>query len=195
MADADLYSALGVNRGAPMDVIRRAYRKAAKGAHPDAGGSAERWSLVCLAHDILTDPRKRKSYDETGTADDIEAHAMQSVYDAVAMVVATIVNMRGDVDTFDVVGDAIKVLRQQIQNVAAAERQHRSAAAAIDKALARFKAKKGKRNDLKRILGPDFQGHLRAEKSFATQREICERAIAILQDHTFEFTPRPEWGW
>ena len=55
---ADLYHTLGVNRDAPMAAIRRAYRQAAKKAHPDAGGSAEAFALVKQASVILLDDAK-----------------------------------------------------------------------------------------------------------------------------------------
>jgi DnaJ-class molecular chaperone len=192
--DTDLYQALGVNRGAPPEVIRSAYRKAAKECHPDAGGTPEKWALVCLAHDTLTDKRRREEYDQTGSTDDLEAAAMQTVYDTVAMVVATIVAGRRKVETFDIVSDAIKTLQMQIGNINNSARQQREANAALEQVVGRFKARsKGKPNDLQRILGPQFQGHLRAAKAHETQRQVCEMAIAILREHRFEAEAEPWW--
>jgi outer membrane protein assembly factor BamB len=57
------YDLLGVPRGATADEIRRAYRRAVKGAHPDAGGDAERFRLLGEARDTLTDPLRRRDYD------------------------------------------------------------------------------------------------------------------------------------
>lgn len=65
----DLYAELGVSREATTVEIRRAYRRRAKHAHPDAGGSPEAFERLQLAHDILTDPEKRRIYDETGVID------------------------------------------------------------------------------------------------------------------------------
>lgn len=62
----DLYAALDLPRGADRAAVRRAYRKAAKTAHPDAGGSPKQFALVRLAHDTLTDDARRRKYDETG---------------------------------------------------------------------------------------------------------------------------------
>lgn len=171
--DADLYQALGVNRGAPPEVIRRAYRRAAKTAHPDAGDVPEQWALVTLAHDTLTDKRKRKNYDETGSTDDLEAAAKQTVYDTVALVVATIVAQRRKPETFDIVGDSIKTLQMQIANINAAAQQRRQIHEAMEKVAPRFKARaKGKTNQLGRILGADFMGHLRAVQAHKTQKTI-----------------------
>jgi DnaJ domain len=70
VAKDDFYARLGVSREATPEQVKRAYRRAAKHAHPDAeGGSAERWAALAEAYDILSDPRRRRIYDETGSAE------------------------------------------------------------------------------------------------------------------------------
>lgn len=69
MAD-DLYSVLGVARGADADAIKKAYRKLAKDLHPDRNpgnkGAEARFKKVNHAFDVLSDAKKRKLYDEFG---------------------------------------------------------------------------------------------------------------------------------
>lgn len=67
MAD-DPYKVLGVARDAPVEEIRRTYRKLAKELHPDLNPSnrasaEERFKKVSAAYDIVGDPVKRKQYD------------------------------------------------------------------------------------------------------------------------------------
>ena len=62
----DLYAALGIPPDADADTIKRAYRNAARKAHPDAGGDRKRFDLIILARDTLTDDARRARYDETG---------------------------------------------------------------------------------------------------------------------------------
>lgn len=64
---ADLYTQLGVARGASEPDIKKAYRKLAKELHPDKNKdnpkATERFSKVTQAYDILTDKAKRAQYD------------------------------------------------------------------------------------------------------------------------------------
>lgn len=64
---ADLYSELGVARGASEADIKKAYRKLAKELHPDRNQdnpkATARFSKVTQAYDILTDKDKRARYD------------------------------------------------------------------------------------------------------------------------------------
>src|SRR5664280_1316657 len=62
----DLYAVLGVSRDANLATIRRAYRKAVRTAHPDGGGSVEAFGELKTAYEILSDPSRRRQYDETG---------------------------------------------------------------------------------------------------------------------------------
>lgn len=66
MAARDYYEILGVSRGASDDEIKKAFRKLARKHHPDAGGSEEKFKELNEAYDVLSDPDKRKQYDQYG---------------------------------------------------------------------------------------------------------------------------------
>src|SRR5881409_2971287 len=80
MATRDLYADLGVKKSATADEIKKAYRKLARRYHPDVNPgnkqAEERFKEISQAHDILSDPEKRKLYDEFGMA------ALQAGFDA-----------------------------------------------------------------------------------------------------------------
>ena len=75
MADKrDYYEVLGVDRGADDSTIKSAYRKLAKKYHPDANpdnkeAAEAKFKEVNEAYEVLSNPQKRKMYDQFGTAD------------------------------------------------------------------------------------------------------------------------------
>ena len=58
------YDILGVKRDADADEIRKAFRKLAVKYHPDAGGDAQKFKEISEAYTTLSDPQKRKEYDQ-----------------------------------------------------------------------------------------------------------------------------------
>lgn len=66
----DPYSVLGVKRDADEEEIRTAYRQASKRTHPDTGGDPEQFREVKRAYDILSDPERRKRFDQSGATDE-----------------------------------------------------------------------------------------------------------------------------
>ena len=85
MAFIDYYKVLGVDRSASQADIRKAFRKLAKQYHPDLNGSdpkaQERFQELNEANEVLSDPEKRKRYDEYGEhwahAEEYEAQRRQ----------------------------------------------------------------------------------------------------------------------
>ena len=68
----DYYEVLGVSRDADDGTIKKAYRKLAKKYHPDTNAgnvrAAELFKEVTEAYEILSDPEKKKLYDQYGHA-------------------------------------------------------------------------------------------------------------------------------
>ena len=66
----DYYEVLGIARGASEDDIRKAFRKLARQYHPDVAKdkkvAEEKFKEINEANEVLSDPAKRKKYDQLG---------------------------------------------------------------------------------------------------------------------------------
>ena len=67
----DYYKILGVEKGASQEEIKKAYRKLAMKYHPDKNkgdkAAEEKFKEANEANEVLSDPEKRKKYDEMGS--------------------------------------------------------------------------------------------------------------------------------
>lgn len=69
LAGADYYKILGVSKNASPADIKRAYRKLSLKYHPDKNPSEDassKFAEIAAAYDVLSDPDKRKTYDQGG---------------------------------------------------------------------------------------------------------------------------------
>ncbi len=66
----DYYEILGVKKSASADDIRKAFRKLARKYHPDVNPgdktAEEKFKTLSEANEVLSDPKKRKIYDQVG---------------------------------------------------------------------------------------------------------------------------------
>src|SRR6266481_1173026 len=66
----DYYEILGVKKSASAEDIRKAFRKLARKYHPDVNtgdkSAEEKFKALSEANEVLSDPKKRKIYDQVG---------------------------------------------------------------------------------------------------------------------------------
>jgi molecular chaperone DnaJ len=79
----DYYEILGVKKSASAEEIRKAFRKLARKYHPDVNpgdkSAEEKFKELSEANDVLSDPKKRKIYDQIGYySDNIDPAAAEA---------------------------------------------------------------------------------------------------------------------
>jgi molecular chaperone DnaJ len=79
----DFYEILGVKKSASTEEIRKAFRKLARKYHPDVNpgdkSAEEKFKAISEANEVLSDPKKRKIYDQVGFySDNIDPAAAEA---------------------------------------------------------------------------------------------------------------------
>ena len=79
----DYYGTLGVKKTASAEEVRKAFRKLARKYHPDVNpgdkSAEEKFKAISEANDVLSDPKKRKIYDQLGFySDNIDPAAAEA---------------------------------------------------------------------------------------------------------------------
>ncbi len=209
----DPYDVLGVERTADAPAIKRAYRKRAKKAHPDAGGTADEFTRLTHSQLILLDPARRAKFDSTGTIDPTEPdNALASAVSIIVGFFNTVVQQHivsngADPTKVDLVAEARKAFKN---NVASFEKEKQKFVrqseklAQVEKRLRPRPPKAGKPSP---AAGMVRQALLIQINTCREPLHVIERnlqgfkdALVILDDFTFDADPpdpRPSlyvWG-
>lgn len=138
------YDVLDVAKTATPAEIKRAYRKRAKQAHPDKGGTSEEFTRLAHSQLILLDPARRAKFDSTGTIDPTEPdNALSRAVSILVGFLASVVQQHvvsGGVDPtkVDLVEQARKAFKQNLDSFAKEMKKierHAEKLAAVEKRL------------------------------------------------------------
>lgn len=195
----DLYVTLGVPRDADTAAIRKAYRKASKRAHPDGGGSPEKFRSVKQALDVLSDAGRRKAYDQTGTIEDKPVDNSES--ELMGIVSALLDAVLQGLDQQGIPFEAADLVQRMAQ--AAVERQTqiqqqrnnlKKGIAAQGKLLKRFKKKNtkdGQENRMERLMIGRI-AFLEGQDSVAQSHiDQMRKAELFIREYKFESDEMP----
>ena len=80
----DYYELLGVSKTATEDEMKKAYRKLAKKYHPDKNPgnkeAEEKFKLISEAYAVLSNPEKKKQYDQFGMGGFQERYSQEDIF-------------------------------------------------------------------------------------------------------------------
>ncbi len=80
----DYYAVLGLKKGASADEIKKAYRKQALKFHPDKNPddkkAEEKFKEITEAYAVLSDPEKKRQYDQFGDAGFHQRYSQEDIY-------------------------------------------------------------------------------------------------------------------
>ena len=202
----DPYDVLNILRGASFGEIKQAYRFAAKTWHPDVliTGDAEVWAKIQRAYDVLSDPQRRKSYDDTGTIEDVKPdNDRASALQVIEMHMFTAVNeflLKGQQPMHDprkknVIATIAVKIRYEIMAANNAIPNGRAVAAFWADLKARFVLRDGG-TETENFFATRLDDQARMTQAQIADLErdvrVRERALAILDGYEFKFDqPQP----
>jgi len=192
MSDFDPYAVLGLERTATPAEIRAAYRRLSKEKHPDAGGSAEAFAEIGLAHNILMDESRRATFDREGKVtedkpDNARAGAIQLIDAFIGGVVAayaTNFDPYLDPRRRDLVAEFRQQMNEQISAQTAEIFQTEKAIKFVIDFKGRFSGK-DPANPIERSLERQIAKARSVLDSMKEQIEHRRRALEIIDGYTF----------
>lgn len=138
-----LYDVLGLKPDASAAAIKVAYRRRAQTAHPDkSNGDAEVFKQVQLAYEVLSDPERRKRYDETGSTDSGEIPLRGMALERLDRMLIDLLD-RMDPDNSSITHHLTQFNQQVISQQEAGIRQTKKNIAKREKLLKRLVRKQG----------------------------------------------------
>ena len=188
---SDLYKVLGLKRSAVRKDVHKAYRRKAKTAHPDSGGTVEAFNELVTAYAVLSDAKTRAKYDETGEfetprPDNFDGGAIEIIAEKLGLVI----HAEHDLAAMDVGALIEQAIRQDIADREGSVTHQKRAAERLAALRARTTHKaKGEGILVARVLDWHEVAIQNRIKKHEEAVQFLERALEILQDYSFTDSP------
>ena len=75
---SDYYELLQIPKDADINTIKKGYKRMAMRHHPDKGGDSEMFKKIAEAYDVLSNPEKKRVYDQGGNPNIHMSHQFHS---------------------------------------------------------------------------------------------------------------------
>lgn len=188
-----LYDLLGVPIDATQADIHKAYKRKAKKAHPDAGGTAEAFQKLAQAYEILGDEKRRAQYDKSGFTGEAQPdNSLTQIYSEIGEQLGKVLNEHAavgqDCEAFDVLDATAQKFRIRI-----AERDNKIEQ--MERTIAKYrkvaKRTKTKKKDGQNVLRMLFEARAATGanmvKELREHNAMDQKAIDLLLSHEYEF--------
>lgn len=188
----NLYKLLGVKKNATTAQIRKAFRTLSKSCHPDMeGGDAEKFKLLSMAHEVLTNPERRERYDKTGRSDPSPV-TDERIKLFLKSNLKEIIQNRFSIDYMDVRGQIILNVERGLSQARGQEQELLRLMERTKNMGKRFKKKSKSSNLVQQVLDGEIaqmEGELHNVRNAI---ELAEASIEALKDYNYEVDPTSE---
>lgn len=182
------YDTLGVDKDASPAEIKRAYRSKARSAHPDAGGSTEKFHALQRAFKTLGDEDARAHYDATGDDAEIKDVIEQTAMGVIDQIFDDLLE-KADIERQDIVTLALRQIDDALRHAEQDRKKLEKKQERLAKACGRLTAKDGKPGPVEAVMKAKLRQAEHAVKENAKSRTILERAKAMLAGYTYRVDP------
>lgn len=192
MSDGELYEALGIPKDADAATIKRAYRRKAAESHPDGESpDPDRFALVCLAKDVLTDQLRRKRYDDAGdtTKKSETAEILEVISQAMDFVLLAADQQGFDITTVLMIPALVQRLGQMVEEVDTKLAPARRSIEQHTRLMSRFEPTDGEPNAIDEMIRKKVGQIEEALAPLVRQRELMVKAQAMLSAYSYRTEP------
>jgi DnaJ-class molecular chaperone len=183
------YDELEVPTNANEREIKKAYKRSAAKHHPDKStGDTQKFQVIKLAYDVLSDPQRRAKFDETG---DIDTNRKGNpIEERLTQLFTSIIN--SEQFTGDIVNNAVDIVNKSLGDLVSAIDKSQSKITKLEKRLGRVSVSDGD-NMFEIILSSNI-GQLKSQVSKmsdeqSTMNGVLER-LKLYTDESPESPPQ-----
>ena len=179
-----LYDDLEISSDADDATIKAAYRRKASKAHPDKGGSTEKFQRVQRAYAVLSDQTKRKRYDRTGESGDLP-DLTALARNQISQIVMNFMLRESDPRYIDPVAGARAQIAKGMELGRVQMDQRKQLGKRLERYSKRFKYK-GEQDFIKLAIAEQIRQNNAGLEADVAQIEMGKIMLKLLDDYEYE---------
>ena len=181
-----LYEELELSTDCTFDEIKQQYRILAMKHHPDHGGSVDKFQKIKFAYEVLSDPVRRKQYDETSTTGESTSIRAEAINHLAGIFFSIIPNFNcAEGNLIETMNQMIEASRLQIVNDTMMCDIYISNLELVKNKL---KLKNPNKEDIvMSFVDKQLENRHNDKKIFAHRLEVIKETLEILNDYQYGF--------